>query len=263
MGPLAFGFTAWRRSRRCRIYIGLERLQTEDGNRELVPQERYRVLSQCPRMAGYDRRGARTSPLCWRKSGTRLELFRRLENWHALASSEATARDGYPRTDNRAERGQGNSCQAKALPMILSKADLKTLTGYVRASAQIRWLTRHGWKFAVNALGDPIVAVAEFERHIVGGKKPANRTEPNWDALPAFAARTSLSGMARSERRSGCRDQTSATPMSKERIRKRTARAQAAEVAEPLPKGRRGEVGCGSRRSSRSLPPMAIGYARQ
>ncbi len=68
--------------------------------------------------------------------------------------------------------------------MILGKNDLKSLTGYVRASAQIRWLSKHGWKFAVNALGDPIVAIAEFERNLVGGKprQPA-RTEPNWDAL--------------------------------------------------------------------------------
>jgi hypothetical protein len=54
--------------------------------------------------------------------------------------------------------------------MILSKADLKTLTGYVRASAQVRWLRRHGWRFVVNALGEPVVAQAEFNRQMVGGK---------------------------------------------------------------------------------------------
>jgi hypothetical protein len=68
--------------------------------------------------------------------------------------------------------------------MILPKADLKALTGYVRASAQIRWLRRHGWKFAVNALGDPVVAVAEFERHMVGGKKKIARSqEPDFDGI--------------------------------------------------------------------------------
>jgi hypothetical protein len=68
--------------------------------------------------------------------------------------------------------------------MILSQADIKALTGYVRASAQVRWLRHHGWKFAVNALGDPIVALAEFNRHLVGGKA-AGIQEPNfdWDAI--------------------------------------------------------------------------------
>jgi hypothetical protein len=63
--------------------------------------------------------------------------------------------------------------------MILSKA----LTGYVRAYAQIRWWRHHGWKFAVNALGDPVVAVAEFERHMVGGKKAASSQEPDFSAI--------------------------------------------------------------------------------
>jgi hypothetical protein len=47
---------------------------------------------------------------------------------------------------------------------------MKELTGYTRVSAQIRWLRRHGWKFIVNGPGDPIVALAEFNRHMVGGK---------------------------------------------------------------------------------------------
>lgn len=57
------------------------------------------------------------------------------------------------------------------------------LTGYVRASAQIRWLRHNGWTFTVNALGDPIVAETEFNRQLVGGKKAAPVQEPNWDAL--------------------------------------------------------------------------------
>lgn len=66
--------------------------------------------------------------------------------------------------------------------MILPASEIKTLTGYVRASAQVRWLRRHGWRFTVNALGDPIVALAEFNRHLVGGKA-ASVQEPNWDAM--------------------------------------------------------------------------------
>jgi hypothetical protein len=66
--------------------------------------------------------------------------------------------------------------------MILPQSDIKTLTGYVRASAQVRWLRRHGWRFTVNALGEPIVALAEFNRHMVGGKV-ASTQEPNWEAM--------------------------------------------------------------------------------
>lgn len=65
--------------------------------------------------------------------------------------------------------------------MILSPDDLKGLTGYVRASAQVRWLRRHGWRFTVNALGLPVVALAEFNRHMVGGR--ATKQEPHFEAL--------------------------------------------------------------------------------
>lgn len=67
--------------------------------------------------------------------------------------------------------------------MIVTKDDLKTLTGYTRASAQIRWLRRHGWKFIVNGLGDPIVALDEFRRHMVGGKGAAASQEVNLEGI--------------------------------------------------------------------------------
>lgn len=68
--------------------------------------------------------------------------------------------------------------------MILPPSTVKALTGYTRASAQVRWLRRNGWKVTVNALGEPIVALAEFNRHMVGGKA-AGIQEPNfdWDAI--------------------------------------------------------------------------------
>jgi hypothetical protein len=66
--------------------------------------------------------------------------------------------------------------------MILPRSELRSLTGYVRASAQIRWLRRHGWRFTVNALDEPVVALAEFNRHMVGGRAAATQ-EPNWDAI--------------------------------------------------------------------------------
>jgi hypothetical protein len=66
--------------------------------------------------------------------------------------------------------------------VILPRSDLKDLTGYVRASAQARWLRRHGWRFTVNGLGEPIVAVAEFNRHMVGGKAAKNQ-EPDFEGI--------------------------------------------------------------------------------
>lgn len=63
----------------------------------------------------------------------------------------------------------------------MTPEDLQTLTGYRRASAQARWLKRHGWKFTVNALGEPVVAVAEFNRKMVGGRLVAQ--EPNYGAI--------------------------------------------------------------------------------
>lgn len=66
--------------------------------------------------------------------------------------------------------------------MILAQSDLVTLTGYVRASAQARWLRKHGWRFTVNGLGQPIVAQAEFNRHMVGGKA-AQQQEPNFEGI--------------------------------------------------------------------------------
>jgi hypothetical protein len=68
--------------------------------------------------------------------------------------------------------------------MFLTPQELQRLTGYARPSAQTRWLRRHGWRSTVNGLGAPIVALAEFQRHMVGGKARATQ-EPNfdWDAI--------------------------------------------------------------------------------
>lgn len=70
--------------------------------------------------------------------------------------------------------------------MLLSADDRKSLTGYSRWSAQIRWLQRNGWKYTVNALGEPQVAIAEFNRRMVGGRAVAQ--EPNWGALDGSQA---------------------------------------------------------------------------
>jgi hypothetical protein len=66
--------------------------------------------------------------------------------------------------------------------MILPRQEVKALTGYTRASAQVRWLQRNGWKFIVNGLGEPVVAQAEFSRHLVGGKTVQSQ-EPNFEGI--------------------------------------------------------------------------------
>jgi hypothetical protein len=68
--------------------------------------------------------------------------------------------------------------------VIVDASDIKTLTGYARPSAQVRWLRHNGWRFTVNALGAPVVALAEFNRHLVGGKATLSQA-PNfdWDAI--------------------------------------------------------------------------------
>ena len=66
--------------------------------------------------------------------------------------------------------------------MYLSKEEVERLTGKKRYSAQIRWLKDHGYKFAVNGLNMPVVAVAESNRKLVGGASERRR-EPDWSLL--------------------------------------------------------------------------------
>jgi hypothetical protein len=68
--------------------------------------------------------------------------------------------------------------------MFLAEIDVQSLTGYRRPSAQIRWLRDNGWRFIVNALGKPVVALAELNRRMVGGvQRVIAQQEPNWDAI--------------------------------------------------------------------------------
>ncbi len=71
--------------------------------------------------------------------------------------------------------------------MILPRDRVIELTGRKRPSAQVRWLNRHRWQFTVNALGEPVVALAEFNRHMVGGQ-PARRQEPDFRGINGTAA---------------------------------------------------------------------------
>lgn len=65
--------------------------------------------------------------------------------------------------------------------MFLTGTEIQQLTGRQRPSAQVRWLRQHGYRHTVNALGSPVVAVAEANRKLVGGAK--TNQEPNWEAM--------------------------------------------------------------------------------
>jgi hypothetical protein len=67
--------------------------------------------------------------------------------------------------------------------MFLTPQELQRLTGYARSSAQIRWLRKNGWRFTVNGLKEPIVAVAKSERNLVSGQGMTRHHEPNFGAL--------------------------------------------------------------------------------
>jgi Domain of unknown function (DUF4224) len=71
--------------------------------------------------------------------------------------------------------------------LVLSQEDRKAVTGYTRYSAQLRWLRRNGWRVTVNGLGEPVVAVAEMRRHLVGGSGQRSQ-EPDYGAINGPAA---------------------------------------------------------------------------
>lgn len=81
--------------------------------------------------------------------------------------------------------------------MFMSIEEIERLTGKKRPSAQIRWLTGKGYKFDVNGLNQPIVAVAELNRKLVGGTAVRQPHEPNWEAMPG---RTNFAVTSRKKR---------------------------------------------------------------
>jgi len=66
--------------------------------------------------------------------------------------------------------------------MFLTETEIERLTGLKRYSAQVRWLRKKGYRLEVNGLGQPIVAVAEYNRKNVGGSA-VREQEPNWGAM--------------------------------------------------------------------------------
>ena len=65
--------------------------------------------------------------------------------------------------------------------MFLSVVETAELTGYKRPSHQIRWLSEHGYRFEVNALGRPVVLVSCVEQRLA--PRASHNKKPNFDAL--------------------------------------------------------------------------------
>jgi hypothetical protein len=63
--------------------------------------------------------------------------------------------------------------------MFLSAEELSSLTGYVRPSAQRRWLERHGFRFWVRADGQPAVPSDQ----LAGKRAPSRGWQPDLSAL--------------------------------------------------------------------------------
>jgi hypothetical protein len=74
--------------------------------------------------------------------------------------------------------------------MFLTSDELVALTGFKRRTAQARWLAHNGWRFTVNGLGEPVVAIAEMSRRMVSGASAAGaRKEPNYGVLDGQIAK--------------------------------------------------------------------------
>ena len=69
--------------------------------------------------------------------------------------------------------------------IYLTTEELRGITGLRRASAQIRWLGRQGFRVLRKADGSPLVSRANFEA-TMGGMipgSPGSDSEPDFDAL--------------------------------------------------------------------------------
>ena len=62
--------------------------------------------------------------------------------------------------------------------LTLTTQELVGITGRKQAAAQIRWLARHQWVYAIGGDGMPKVARAYFERRMVAGETPSKASEP-------------------------------------------------------------------------------------
>lgn len=70
--------------------------------------------------------------------------------------------------------------------MVLSPAELKSLTGYVQPAKQIAWLRREAFPFKVRADGTVAILHSAVESVMGGGKTPPKKTkraEPDFGIL--------------------------------------------------------------------------------
>lgn len=62
---------------------------------------------------------------------------------------------------------------------LLTPKQLYELTECARKGDQIEWLRRRRWVFEIGETGRPKVDIAEYERHMIGGKKQPQKKGPN------------------------------------------------------------------------------------
>src|SRR5579863_2621267 len=111
--------------------------------------------------------------------------------WSAAAKRKRSAASSSVRCEQLLDAVRRPVLDGSAV-ICLTKQELIELTGFRQRSAQMRWLREHGFKHDINGLGDPVVAVAEFNRHLVGGASDPSRQEPNFEALNETDARSKV-----------------------------------------------------------------------
>ncbi|MBK5915119.1 DUF4224 domain-containing protein [Rhodocyclus purpureus] len=73
------------------------------------------------------------------------------------------------------------------MSLFLSPAELETLTGKVRPSAQVRALTAMGIRYTRRPDGVVVVVRADIEAENKAAQKPKRKTKPDWSALDVAA----------------------------------------------------------------------------
>ena len=61
-------------------------------------------------------------------------------------------------------------------PLLLTREEVRDVTGRKQPAAQARWLSHAGWKFARDSDGYPAVAREEFHRNMIGAAD--SKSEP-------------------------------------------------------------------------------------
>lgn len=67
--------------------------------------------------------------------------------------------------------------------MHLTAAELFDLTGRVRPGAQVAWLRRNRWRFALDSDGRPRVYRAYYDRRMLGEQAQEPGPRPDFEAI--------------------------------------------------------------------------------